>query len=118
MDEKWDALKKEFKKVLPFIPVSISYVFVSTFIGYFLVVYIGLPKLFFASPIGLPFLIGIIDYFGSSSLLLKIKEFWLSVPMTMHFWIIIDCIAYYFLFKAYLNEETLWKNLLNKLQKN
>lgn len=117
-NEKFQNLKIEIKKAFKFIPAVLSYVCVSVGIGYFAVIYLGLPKIFFVSSLGIPAFPALLDYFARTSILSKLKEWWGSLPISVHIWLIIDCFAYYFLFKSYLHKETIWKNLLDKLRKN
>ncbi|EKE06824.1 MAG: hypothetical protein ACD_18C00265G0002 [uncultured bacterium] len=114
----FEDLKKEIKKATKFIPATLSYVFISFAMGYFFVVYLGLPKVFYATGLGISTFPALLDYFAGTHILVKTRIWWINLPITIHIWLIIDCFAYYFLLKSYLNDETIWINLSKKLQKN
>jgi len=118
MSQEFEKFTGELKKALPYLPATLSYIFFSTGMGYFLVIYIGLPRVFFASGIGLGGIVALWDYFSRTEILKSAQCWWVKMPIIIHLWIIMDCIGYYFLIKAYLHEETIWKNLSSNWQKN
>jgi hypothetical protein len=101
-------LRKGIKKyALP----ALSYIGLSLLLGYCLVNYISLPKIFYGTSFSISGFFGIIDILsdGDVSILKKLRLWWAKLPIYIHVWIIIDCIAYFYLFKAYIRKP-LWQN--------
>src|SRR3990167_4250901 len=98
MGNDFEDVKKEVRKALPYLFPTISYIILSLGIGYFFVVYVGLAKPAWGTSIGISGFLGILDYLAGTKILHTIRVWWSKIPPQIHVWIVIDCLAYYFLF--------------------
>lgn len=112
MSPELQALVIDIKKGLTIYALpTLSYIGMSFLLGYFLVNYLSLPKVFYGTSFSIPFFIATMDSMSEGQVLVikKARVWWAHLPAYIHIWIVIDCVMYFFLFKAYI-KKPLWQN--------
>lgn len=117
MNNEFNPVLNEFKKggTRVFIAVF-SCIAISILLSHLLETYFAIPSKAYGVTLSVAGILTVYDRWADANSLQELQLYWIGRPMTIHVWLIIDCVAYYFLLRSYLHEMTIWQNLSNKLQ--